>query len=217
MAAAHVAVIDPALRVPELDCFNRMSRASKLPLTYHLPALFGLDSLLRDEDELRGVVVLGSGASVNEDHGWQVALFDWLRPWLAAGRPTLGLCYGHQAIVHLLGGRVDFRRPDREKRRGLRTVSLDADRLWGEARAVEVLVTHREAAAVVPDALAVVGRSDEERVEAVAHREAPIWGFQCHPEATPAFARNNDVPFDGPPSRLAPAQALVDAFLARLT
>ena len=50
-----VAVIDPAVRVPELDCFNRMSRRSRLPLTHHLPALFGLDSLRRAEADLRGI------------------------------------------------------------------------------------------------------------------------------------------------------------------
>ena len=41
----HIAIIDPGTRVPELDCFNQLTRRSPVPLTYHLPALFGVDSL----------------------------------------------------------------------------------------------------------------------------------------------------------------------------
>lgn len=209
----HVAVIDPATRVPELDCFNRMSRSSLVPLTYHLPALYGLDSLLRDEEDLAGIVILGSAASVNEDWPWQRALFDWLRPRVTTGTPTLGLCYGHQALAHLFGGRVGILFPGGEKRKGLRTIRLEADALWGEARALDALVTHREGVVDVPEALQVVGASDEVAVEALRHRALPVWGFQFHPEATPAFARQNGVPFDGPPERLADAHALVDRFL----
>ena len=40
-----IAVIDPGSRVAELDTFNVMSSLSPLPLSYHLPALFGMDSL----------------------------------------------------------------------------------------------------------------------------------------------------------------------------
>jgi GMP synthase-like glutamine amidotransferase len=213
--ASHVAVIDPAMRIPELDCFNRMSRSSPVPLTYHLTGLFGLDSLVRDEDGLVGLVILGSGASVNDDLPWQHALFDWLRPRLQGGTPTLGLCYGHQAVAHLLGGRVDFLTADRVKRKGLRDVTLRSNPLWGEERTVSVLVSHREVVVDVPDVVDIVGRSAEVANEAIAHRTLPIWGFQAHPEATAAFARNNDVPFDGPPGRLAGGHALVDAFLRR--
>lgn len=213
----HVAVIDPAMRVPELDCYNRLARHAHMPLTYHLPALHGVDSLVRDEDGLLGVVILGSGASVNDDLAWQHVLFDWLGARLRAGVPTLGLCYGHQAIAHLFGGQVGYLRPGRDKRLGLRTVHLAADPLWGQAQAVEVLVSHREHVVVLPDDLRGVGHSDEVAIEALAHRSLPVWGFQSHPEATPAFARNNDVPFAGPPARLARAQALVDAFLARFS
>src|SRR5688500_14799459 len=119
----HVAVIDPAMRVPELDCFNRMTRRSRGPLTYHLPALFGMDSLERG-GEPAGIVILGSGASVNDDLPWQHALKGWLRPRVEGGTPVLGLCYGHQLLADLLGGEVGYVSADRVKRRGLRTVRL---------------------------------------------------------------------------------------------
>ena len=112
-APKTIAVIDPAAGTPELDAFNALAqRSSALPvaLTYHLPALFGLDSLaqLEARAQLAGVIVFGSAASVHDDAPWQRELNAWLLPRLQsdAGPPVLGLCYGHQLIAHLLGGEV---------------------------------------------------------------------------------------------------------------
>ena len=211
----HVSVIDPAMRIPELDCFNRMSRRSRVPLTYHLPALFGTASLDTAGDDLRGVIVLGSGASVNQDHAWQQALRAWLRPRIDAGVPMLGLCYGHQLLASILGGRVGWAFPERRKASGFRNVQLSDDRLWGPARDGRLLVSHSEAVLDVPADCTVVGTSEICPVEALAHRSLPVWSFQAHPEATPAFAANNDVPFVEPPEILAFGHSLVDAFLDR--
>jgi GMP synthase (glutamine-hydrolysing) len=210
----HVAVIDPAMRVPELDCFNRMARASPSPLTYHLPALHGLDSLRRAQHDVRAVIVLGSGASVNESHGWQDELRAWLAPLLERNVPMLGLCYGHQLLAQMTGGEVGFLHPDHTKEKGIRTVRLAADPLWGESRDVPLLVSHREAVVRVPPDADVVGESETCAVEALAWRSRPMWSFQSHPEATVAFAANNAVPLSETEVPLLSAgQALVDRFL----
>ncbi len=209
----HVAVLDPGTRVPELDCFNRMSRRSRLPLTYHLPALFGLDSLRRVEDDLRGLVLLGSGASVNEALPWQDELSEWLLPRLRAGVPTLGLCYGHQLLAKVLGGAVGFVHEDRRKELGRRVVPLAATAAW-EACAPGLVVSHRECVTEVPAELEVVGSTEVCAVEALAHRRLPIFSFQAHPEATEQFLRNNGVPWPG--GDLGEGHAVVDAFLERV-
>ena len=207
----HVAVLDPGTRVPELDCFNRLSRAAAVPLTYHLPALFGLDSL--SDDGLAGVVILGSGASVHDDVAWQHALVDWLRPRLHAGLPALGLCYGHQLLAHVLGGTVDFLREDREKLKGLRQVTVAADRLWGDGGTGRMVVSHREAVTALPPGCTLRASTEVCAIEAFTHDTLPIGGLQPHPEATVAFTRNNTVPFDADPAELAFGHGLVDRFI----
>ena len=208
----HIAVIDPGMRVAELDCFNRMSRTSEVPLTYHLPAMFGLESLINSEVGLVGLIVLGSGASVNESLPWQTALTEWLSPRLQAGTPALGLCYGHQLFSALLGGAVDFVRPDQHKFKGIRHIRLEADPLWGGPLQGPLLVTHREHVNRIAPNCSVRAYSAEVPVEAFAHNTLPIWGFQAHPEATPAFAQNNHVPLENP-ADLTFGNRLVDEFL----
>ena len=133
-----IAVIDPAGHTPELDCFNAIAeRNQKLPcvFTYHLPALFGMGSLReleRRTDQLSGIVMFGSAASVHDDMPWQRELNSWLLPKLEY-LPVLGLCYGHQLLAKLLpGGEVSRVWPDGAKWAGLRRVSLLRDELWGE-------------------------------------------------------------------------------------
>ena len=212
----HVAVIDPATRVPELDCFNRMSRQAPLSLTYHLPALFGLDSLASVEEGLRGIVVLGSGASVNEDHAWLLALRAWLRPRLLGGVPTLGLCFGHQLISSLLGGEVSYVHADAHKESGARIVSMAPNRLWREGGSGPLAVSHREMVVQIPQGMEVVGSTEICPAEILLHRELPIASFQSHPEATAAFLRNNDVPWPLELEALAHGHTLVGTFLARV-
>lgn len=213
-AVRHLAVIDPGLRVAELDCFNRLSCRAPLPCTYHLPALFGLDSLERADAGLAGVVVLGSGASVNDALPWQDALIDWLAPRLADGLPFLGLCYGHQLLAQVYGGRVATVFPGDQKARGWRRIALDANPLWGAACGGDVLVSHREAVVHAPPPLQVVGRSDAVAIEALAVAGRPQWGLQCHPEATAAFAVHNHLGVTPDPAELAFGHDLVDRFSA---
>ncbi len=209
----HIAVIDPGTRVPELDCFNRMVRASPVPLTYHLPALHGSESLHRVNDGLLGLVILGSGASPLDDEPWQAAFDRWLLPHLAADTPALGLCYGHQHLAHRLGGAMGFVHEDQRKLKGVRHVALPANRLWGEATSGPMVISHREMVTELPPGFEAVASTPDVPVEAFHHPSRPIWGFQPHPEATTAFTDNNGIPFDQPPEILSFGHGIVDAFL----
>ena len=211
----HVAVIDPGTRVPEVDCFNRMSRSSRIPLTYHPVAQFGVDSLHRSTEGIAGIVILGSGASVHDQSRWQQDLDDWLLPQIEAEVPVLGLCYGHQHLAHRLGGQVADVCDDGTKLKGVRLVALDPDPLWGDGQRGPLVVSHSQHVTQLPEGFEVRARSAAVPVEVMAHRSRPIWGFQAHPEATTAFTTNNDVPFPEHPSILAFGHALVDAFLER--
>lgn len=210
----HIVVVDPAVRVAEIDCLNRMALVSPLPLTYHLPGLVGLDSLRAERAGIAGIVVLGSGTSVYDSRPWQRPLEEWILPLMEKGVPTLGLCYGHQMIAHLFGGEVRFVHDDKRKNLGMRRVRLDADRLWGPACEGELFVSHRETVSRCPDAMKVVGRSDLVATDVLAHHKLPVWSFQPHPEATQLFVRGSGATEGVSDMQLAFGWRLVDAFLA---
>lgn len=184
----HIMVIDPAMRKPELSAFNWLSTQSRLPLTYHLPALHGMKSLQEEPAGVKGIIILGSLASVNDRANWQIELERWLTPQLEARIPTFGICYGHQMLAYMFGAKVEHCFPDKRKHLGVRQVKLSPDPLWGKKERVGALcVSHCEWVVTSPPEMEVIGRSEEVEIDALRHRKLPIWSFQSHPEAGKDF------------------------------
>jgi GMP synthase-like glutamine amidotransferase len=209
----QISVIDPAVRVAELECFNHLARHSPLPLTYHLPAMFGLDSLRENPESLAGIVILGSASSVYDGEVWQKELEEWLKPQLERGVPTLGLCYGHQLLAHLYGAKIGFAFEDKRKLAGWRKMRLEPSPLAGPMPQEGcLLVSHREVVLDCPRGWRAVGKSPEVIFEALAHERLPLWTFQAHPEATPAFLRHQSIP-TAAAGLFALGHRLVQAFL----
>jgi GMP synthase (glutamine-hydrolysing) len=210
----HILVIDPAMETAELDCFNRISVASPLPCTYHLPALYGMDSILRDEEGAVGIVIFGSSSSVNDRHPWQPSLESWLLPKMQKKIPTIGFCYGHQMIAHMFGSKVDFLFPDQHKLRGFQEATLSANPLWGNKTLQGPLyVSHREVVTNCPADMIVTAKRPEVPIDGLAHKQLPVWTFQTHPEATQAFVQEDGQKEASPSKQFEFGHKLVQEFL----
>jgi GMP synthase-like glutamine amidotransferase len=216
MDKAHLVVIDPGVKTPEIEEFNRIVSLSMLPATYHMPGLFGLGSLkIENPRNIRGIVILGSGSSVHDQLPWQIELGSFLKPLMLKGIPTLGLCFGHQLMAHLFGGEVGYAFADQRKETGLRLVDLEACRLWGKERSGMLVVSHREAVVKIPEDFKPLGKSTFVQYEAMEHKYLPLWGFQSHPEAEVDFFAEQGIPLKR--EDLAFGHELVRCFLASLS
>ena len=148
----HIVVIDPGVRTPEIDTFNHLNSIAPLPCTYHLPAMFSFSTLPDNLNLVRAVIVMGSAASVNDDFPWQRPLEAWVKRACEATIPVLGLCYGHQMLAHMFGGRVEFMYEDRAKLKGLREIQLLENPVWISTKA-KLVVTHAEAVVALPECM----------------------------------------------------------------
>ena len=213
-----IAIIDPAARVAETDCFNNMVRMTNAPLTYHLPALFGMNSLSMYEDKSpKGIIVLGSGASVYEEHPWQRPLEAWLMPHLKAGVPCLGICYGHQMLAHMFGGTIGFLYEDQKKLAGFRRVRVqNIPGMWKDGEG-ELVISHREHVSDLPPEFEVIATNETCPIDGFRHSSLPIFGLQSHPEATHDFMRNQEIDYDGDRTRFAFGHRFVASFLTFCT
>jgi len=130
--------------------------------------------------DLRGIVLSGGPASV-----WEAG-HDGIAEWaIGMGVPVLGICYGHQLLAKVLGGRVG-RAPRGEF--GPTTVEvLDEDViLRGAPPRIRVWMSHNDAVLEAPPGSRVLARSPGSPVAAFEYRlgGTVVHGVQWHPEVT---------------------------------
>lgn len=103
---------------------------------------------------------------------------------LAPELPTLGVCLGHQGIVHHLGGRV-IGAPTIEHGK-IHSIRHDGRGVFaGLDDPLDVMRYHSLCAerASLPDCLEVTAESSDGVIQGVRHRDWPLEGVQFHPES----------------------------------
>jgi GMP synthase-like glutamine amidotransferase len=106
-------------------------------------------------------LVTGSRWSVYDDEPWIAALLGFIRRVDAAGGVLVGVCFGHQAIAHALGGQTT--RSERGWGVGVHEAALTARRPWMDAdgaAAFGLLMTHQDQVRRLPPGASVLACSD---------------------------------------------------------
>lgn len=107
---------------------------------------------------------------------------DILRESAALATPILGVCLGHQGIIHHFGGKVVRNTPMHGKMSEIDHSGKGI--LQGVPSPARVMRYHSLVGTEIPDCLEVTARSrDDHAVMAVQHRTLPICGVQFHPES----------------------------------
>ncbi|MEW6337991.1 MAG: glutamine-hydrolyzing GMP synthase [Acidobacteriota bacterium] len=133
------------------------------------------------ESEIRaaapiGVILSGGPSSIYEEGA--------IHPdpgVFALGVPVLGVCYGEQAMAHLLGGEVE---PAGEREYGAAELSADLScpLFAGTAPKQRVWMSHGDRVTRVPDGFRIIGATSNSPLAAMADDRRRFYGIQFHPE-----------------------------------
>jgi GMP synthase (glutamine-hydrolysing) len=128
-----------------------------------------------------GLILSGGPASVYAEDAYQIDA-----AILELGLPVLGICYGHQLIASLAGGRVA---PTGHAQFGRTRLSVRPGSvlLAGLPEELEVWMSHRDQVEVVPAGFACTATSPGAQVAAMEHRERGLYGVQFHPEVAHTY------------------------------
>jgi GMP synthase (glutamine-hydrolysing) len=124
----------------------------------------------------KAVILSGGPASVYAEGAPQVAsgLFE-------TGVPTLGICYGFQAMAQVLGGRVQ-QTGGREYGGTALTVLRDRGLFAGLPREQTVWMSHGDAVVAAPPGFTVTAATPQIPVAAFEDAAKGLYGVQFHPE-----------------------------------
>ncbi|MBR5406557.1 MAG: aminodeoxychorismate/anthranilate synthase component II [Lachnospiraceae bacterium] len=105
--------------------------------------------------------------------------------YFADKKPILGVCLGHQAICEAFGGVVDHAKRMMHGKSSVVRINNDSGIFRGMDEEVKVARYHSLSAVerYLPACLKITGRSDDDEIMAVEHREYPVYGLQFHPES----------------------------------
>ncbi|MEM3442892.1 MAG: glutamine-hydrolyzing GMP synthase, partial [Candidatus Bathyarchaeia archaeon] len=131
---------------------------------------------LKERLNVKGIIFSGGPASVYEPNAPKPD-----PQILNIKLPILGLCYGHQLIAQMIGGKVE---PAKHREYGVAYVTIDKPEgvLKGLSSKEKVWMSHGDTVISVPPEFEVLARSENCPVAAFRHKEKPIYGLQWHPE-----------------------------------
>jgi len=157
-----------ARRVRELGVFSEIVSHKKIKL--------------KDiNNSIKGIVLSGGPLNV-----YQINKYSFDKKILQLGVPVLGICFGHQILSKLNGGRV---KQSKHREFGLANVykknnSLLTTNFFGNKKSKQVWMSHADQDSKLPKTFKVVASSTNSKFAIVENKIKKYYGVQFHPEVT---------------------------------
>ncbi|ALM51533.1 glutamine amidotransferase-related protein [Halomonas huangheensis] len=142
-----------------------------------------------DVDAVDAWLTTGSKFGVNDGLAWVEKLEGFVRQLWVAGKPLVGICFGHQLIARALGGEV-IQSP-KGWGVGLSFNQVSEQQAWmtPSSHALDLLVSHQDQVTRLPDNTRVLGGSPFCPNYLIQAGDCFL-GVQGHPEFSPEYSRD---------------------------
>lgn len=209
-----ITVLDCAIKTPSDPCIERLRNSFTQVEWKKIDATKICRDGLNQVKESDFFIIFGSHSNVEDRLPWQLNLASFMKERILEGRPTLGICFGHQLMADAFGGSVIKRSEGYAS--GPREVKFNSS--FGHIQKDEsrtLGVSHSYEVEVIPDCFEVLASSPECKADALKHRKLPYYSFQAHPEGSESFFESECPSMKGKELELVMSQGLtiIGAFL----
>ncbi len=132
-------------------------------------------------NSIKGIILSGGPLNV-----YQINKYSFDKKILQHDIPVLGICFGHQILSKLNGGRV---KQSKHREFGLANVykknnSLLITNFFGKTKHKQVWMSHADQVSKLPNNFKVVASSNNSKFAIVENKLKKYYGVQFHPEVT---------------------------------
>ena len=139
-------------------------------------------------NDFDGLLITGSAAGVYEGHDWITPAEQLIRDTATAGKPQIGVCFGHQLIAQAFGGQVE--KSDKGWGVGIHEYDILSAASWMRPAPMKIrcALSHQDQVVDAPNGARVLAGSDFCPNGALDYAQGPAISFQMHPEFGHDFA-----------------------------
>lgn len=146
--------------------------------------------IINEGEEIKdpeGIILSGSQKMVGDGE----MDLDYLKYLFSFRKPTLGICYGHQALSKFFGAEV--KRAKKEHKGFEELILIKKNRIFeGFPSVFEMYESHFEEVLkteVFLKNFEIIAENKEGGIETVAHKKIPFFGVQFHPEESREYGK----------------------------
>ena len=130
---------------------------------------------------IKGIILSGGPLNV-----YQINKYSFDKKIIQKGVPVLGICFGHQIISKLNGGKV---KQSKHREFGLANIikknnSLLIKNLFKKKKSIKVWMSHADQVSKLPKNFKVIASSENSKFAVVENKLKNYYGVQFHPEVT---------------------------------
>ena len=191
----HIAILEAGRTNPDMptefhhypDMFETLFADQPNSADFHFSIVPVIDDVFpKAVDDYDGYLVTGSAYGVYDDAPFIPKLMALIQDIFAAGKPLVGVCFGHQIVAQALGGHaVKF---DGGWGIGTMTIKIVGKADWIPANTgqLELIHVHQDQVIALPPGAVRLAQSDFCQNAAFAIGKQ-VFAIQGHPEFTPAY------------------------------
>jgi GMP synthase (glutamine-hydrolysing) len=133
------------------------------------------------KNSIRGVILSGGPLNV-----YQKDKFNFDKQILKLGIPILGICFGHQILSQILGGKV---KKSKQREFGLAEIhkksnSLLTKNFFNKKNKNNVWMSHADQVSKMPKNFKIIASSKDSKLTIIEDAKKKFYGVQFHPEVT---------------------------------
>lgn len=138
-------------------------------------------------DDCDAYLCTGSRYSVYDDVDWIHTLKNFVRQWREAGKPFVGICFGHQMLAEAFGGKVG--RSDQGWGVGIHSIAITQNEAWMQPQesTCNLQFMHQDQVQQLPEDSVLLGHSAHCPTAMFRVGERML-GIQGHPEFPKAYS-----------------------------